>query len=132
MIEPQPNETVTPASLPGRVQELRGQGWRFVQVGVTPMGGTMEVNYSFDREQKFLNLRLSVPATGARLPSLSGIYWCAFLYENEIHDLFGISFDGLLLDFKGHFYKTAVKFPFAPAPTPAAAAAPATAPTPQA
>jgi ech hydrogenase subunit D len=34
------------------------------------------------------------------------------LYENEIHDLFGVPVDGLTIDFKGNFYKTAVKYPF--------------------
>jgi ech hydrogenase subunit D len=47
------------------------------------------------------------------------------LYENEIHDLFGVPVDGLAIDFKGNFYKTAVKFPLGS--TKAPCAAPATA-----
>ena len=62
---------------------------------------------------RFKNLRLQIPVENARLPSVSGVYFCAFIYENEIHDLFGISFDGLVLDFKGHLYTTAVPTPFA-------------------
>jgi ech hydrogenase subunit D len=48
------------------------------------------------------------------LPSISGVYFSAFLYENEIHDLFGISITDIALDYKGKFYQTAGKFPFKP------------------
>jgi ech hydrogenase subunit D len=113
MTEEQPIVPVTADKLVAEVQALREQGWRFVQLGATGLGEILELNYSFDREQRFLNLRLQVPAAGARLPSVSGAYWCAFLYENEIHDLFGVTFDGLVLDFKGTLYQTVKPFPFA-------------------
>ena len=66
----------------------------------------------------------------SHLPSISPIYGCAILYENEIHDLFNVTADGLTVDFHGNFYKTSVKFPFAsnmaPCPSVAATAAPTT------
>ncbi|MCK7507946.1 MAG: NADH-quinone oxidoreductase subunit C [Desulfobacterales bacterium] len=46
------------------------------------------------------------------VPSISGVYLGAFIYENEIHDLYGIHVTGINIDFKGTFYKTAVKYPF--------------------
>ena len=113
MIEEQPIVPVTANQLPDEVKALCEQGWRLVQIGVTSLGELFEINYSFDRDMSFKNLRLHVAAKGARLPSISGIYWCAFLYENEIHDLFGVTFDGLVLDFKGGFYTTAIPVPFA-------------------
>jgi ech hydrogenase subunit D len=99
-------------ALLARVRELREQGWRLVQIGATPLGETIELNYSFDRAGKFLNLRLSLPAAGAHVPSISSIYWCAFIYENEMHDLFRVRVDGIAVDYKGKFYKTAVPYPF--------------------
>ena len=122
MIEEQPNIPVAADRLVAEVQTLRTENWRLVQIGVTAIGDTFELNYSFDRELHFRNLRLQVAAAGARLPSVSGVYFCAFLYENEIHDLFGISFDGLVLDFKGNLYHTATPFPFAGTPVPGATA----------
>ena len=113
MSEEQPNVAVTANQLTAEVKSLCEQGWRLVQIGVTSLGELFEINYSFDLDMSFKNLRLHVPAKVARLPSISGIYWCAFLYENEIHDLFGVTFDGLALDFKGRFYVTAIPFPFA-------------------
>jgi len=44
------------------------------------------MNYSFDRDYRFKNLRFTVKA-GEEVQSISCIYWNAFLYENEIHDL---------------------------------------------
>jgi len=126
MIEEQPTIAITPATLVAGVQALRTEGWRLVQIGVTKLGDQFEVNYSFDRDRIFKNLRITMPVAGARLPSVSGVYWCAFLYENEIHDLFGLAFDGMAIDFKGHFYKTAIPFPFAQAATPVAPSKPAT------
>ena len=126
MIEEQPIIPVTADRLVAEVQALRNEGWRLVQIGAMSLGDRFELNYSFDRDLRFRNLRLQVPAADAKLPSVSGVYFCAFLYENELHDLFGIRFDGLVLDFKGNFYRTARPFPFADAPAPAAApAAPA-------
>jgi ech hydrogenase subunit D len=104
--------SLPPDALLARVRELREQGWRLVQIGATPMGEVIELNYSFDRAGKFLNLRLSLPSLSARIPSISAIYWCAFIYENEMHDLFRVQVEGIAVDYKGKFYKTTVPFPF--------------------
>ena len=124
MIEEQPITIISPETLLERVKEMRDQGWRLVHIGTTPLKEILEITYSFDKEGKFENLRLQIPGEGACLPSVSGIFWCAFIYENEMHDLFNIQVDGIAIDFKGKFYKTAVKFPFA-CKTPDTAPAPA-------
>ena len=113
MTEEQPTLAVTPGTLVAEVTSRREQGWRLVQIGATRLGELVELNYSFDRDMAFLNVRVQIPETALRLPSVSGVYWCAFLYENEIHDLFGVAFEGLVLDFKGSLYKTAIPAPFA-------------------
>ena len=64
------------------------------------------------RDLEMTNLRVEVPAQGARIPSISPLYGCAFIYENEIHDLFDVTVDNLEVDFQGNFYQTAVKYPF--------------------
>jgi ech hydrogenase subunit D len=125
-------ETIPAEALLEKTGEMRKQGYRLVQIGATRLPEHVELTYSFDRESRLTNLRFQVPAAGARLPSISGIYWCAFLYENELHDLFNVQVDGMAVDFHGHLYETTVKFPFgstkAPAkPAPAASSTPATA-----
>ena len=65
-----------------------------------------------------------------RVPSISPIYGCAFLYENEMHDLFNIKVEGMTVDFHGNLYNTTVKFAFGETKAPAAKPQPAAAPRP--
>ena len=123
-------ETIPVQALLAKVGELRQQGYRLVQIGATRLPEHVELTYSFDREYRLANLRFQVPAAEARVPSISSIYWCAFLYENELHDLFNVQVEGMAVDFHGHLYETTVKFPFGRTKTPVAKpAAPATAAT---
>jgi ech hydrogenase subunit D len=104
---------------------MRKEGYRLVQIGATRLPEHVELTYSFDRDLRLANLRLQVPAAEARVPSISSIYWCAFLYENEMHDLFNVQVEGMAVDFHGHLYETAVKFPFGSTKAPVAKSAPA-------
>ncbi|MCX8157288.1 MAG: NADH-quinone oxidoreductase subunit C [Verrucomicrobiae bacterium] len=109
------DQTIVPvpaAELPARVLMLRHEGWRLVHISATPAGEQIEINYGFDRLGKFQTLRVTLPAAEPRLPSISRIYWAAFVYENEMHDLFDVQVEGMAVDFHGHFIKTATPFPF--------------------
>jgi ech hydrogenase subunit D len=105
-------EPLTPAALLARVHALHQQQYRLVQIGATRLPDSLELTYSFDRDGQLLSLRLQVSEGDARVPSITSVYWGAFLYENELHDLFALQVDGLAVDFKGHLYETVVKFPF--------------------
>ena len=107
-------QTTTSIALEDLLREVEGLhagGYRLVQIGCTDLGGAYEVNYSFDKDYQFRNLRLTVEP-GIEVPSISSIYGGAFVYENEMHDLFGIPVTGMNIDFKGTFIKTAEKYPF--------------------
>ncbi len=105
-------EPVGPSEMPARAAAMRASGWRLMQICATAVGPDFEILYSFAKGRDLQNFRATVPREGARLPSITGPYLCAFLYENEIHDLFGVEVEGNVLDFKGTFYKTAVPHPF--------------------
>jgi ech hydrogenase subunit D len=105
-------ETITTDALLPRVRLLHQQQYRLVQISATRLPEQLELTYSFDLENRLANLRLQIPAAEARVPSISGIYWCAFLYENEMHDLFHLKVDGMAVDFRGNLYQMTVKFPF--------------------
>jgi len=96
----------------GRVEEFKKQGYRLVQLNCTKVGETYEINYSFDLDYQFRNLKIMVDGQ-TEVPSISGIYWGAFIYENEMHDLFGIRVVGMNVDFGGNLFRTAKKNPFA-------------------
>ena len=130
-------EIITVDTLLDKVRAKREQGHRLVQISATRLPEQVELTYSFDLDRRLTNLRLSLPGVDTCVPSISSIYGCAILYENEIHDLFNVKVDGLTVDFHGNFYKTAIKFPFgstkvacaSSATTPASGTAPcATAP----
>jgi len=126
--EKTPIESITADQLRDKVKMLRDQGHRLVQISATRLPDEVELTYSFDLQDHLTSLRVVLPGTDTQLPSISMIYGCAILYENEIHDLFNVHVDGLTVDFKGNFYNTSVKYPFggmtapcaAPAKTPAA------------
>jgi len=118
-------ETITVGQLQEKARAMHEQGQRLVQISATRLPEEVELTYSFDLNYRLSNLRLIIPGTGSHLPSISSIYGCAILYENEIHDLFNVKVDGLTVDFGGNFYKTSVKFPFDNTKAPSCAVVPA-------
>jgi len=111
MIENQELITVDETTLSSKVYGFFSEGYRLVQIHCTSVDAGFELNYSFDREYKFTNIRLVVDRE-TEVQSVSGIYWNAFLYENEISDLFGVKIKNIVLDYHGKFYQTAAKAPF--------------------
>lgn len=111
MSEPQELVPVDKSDLMGLVAELFAEGYRLVQIGCSTLPDAYELSYSFDREYRFKNLRFNV-AEGEEVPSISVIYPGAFLYENEIHDLFGVVITHIAVDYRGTLYRTALSTPF--------------------
>jgi ech hydrogenase subunit D len=107
-------QTIIPievSDLVARAGQMKQEGNRLVQIGCTKIDDTFEINYSFDKDYRFTTFRITVK-TDTVVPSISGSYWGAFIYENEIHDLFGLTIRDINIDFKGTLYKTSVKHPF--------------------
>jgi len=111
MSEPQEIIPIQKDALLGAVSDLFAQGYRMVQIGCTTLENAYELNYSFDKDYHFKNLRVTAQRED-EIQSISVIYPNAFLYENEIHDLFGIKIKNMSVDYKGAFYRTAIKTPF--------------------
>jgi ech hydrogenase subunit D len=114
-VQPQTTTIIDVGKLVGSVEHFRNEGYRLVQIGCTKTGDLYEINYSFDKDYHFENIRIIVSAD-TEVPSISGMYWNSFIYENEMHDLFGIQVRGMNIDFKGTLFRTAVKFPFSQPP----------------
>jgi len=111
MGEPQEIVSVDKSDLVGMVAELFAEGYRLVQIGCSTLAKAYEITWSFDREYRFRNLRVTV-APGEEVPSISVIYPNAFLYENEIHDLFGVAVSRIAVDYGGTLYRSALATPF--------------------
>lgn len=123
--------TVPVDALLDAVRECQLDGCRLVQICCTKLE-QFELTYSFARDGEFKHVRILVPDATAPVPSISVIYSASFAYENEIHDLFGVPFKGLNVDYKGKFYRTTIPAPMSapvcgvPAKPPAATAPAAT------
>ena len=79
-------------------------GWRFITHTVVDLGEEgFDILFHYARECEEQNFRLSVPK-GTVIPSMSGVYFAALLVENENRDLFGLEYDGLVLDFNRTLY----------------------------
>lgn len=112
MIPQQVIHTIDASALLERTAVYTSEGWRLVQICATTLD-CFEMSYSFTLGDRFEHLRISVPLDNPVLPSITDHYFGAFAYENEIHDLFGVNFTGLRLDYAGNFFKMSVKKPFA-------------------
>jgi len=111
MSEPQEIILIEKNNLLGIASDLFAEGCRLVQIGCTTLQSAYELNYSFDKEYHFKNLRFTV-APEEEIQSISVIYPNAFLYENEIHDLFGLTIKNITIDYHGTLYRTAIRTPF--------------------
>ena len=85
-------------------REMLDSGWRFVTQTAVDLGETgFDLLYHYDRDLELRNYRLTVPK-GTAIPSITSIYFTAVLVENENRDLFGLTYDGLVLDFNRTLY----------------------------
>jgi ech hydrogenase subunit D len=110
--EPQHFKTVSLAEFPSAIQAFRDEGYRFVQACATTTPEGFGLTYSFDKELALENLHVSL-AKGEGIGSISSAFPAAFVFENEMHDLFGIDISGISIDFAGKFYTVSMPSPMA-------------------
>jgi len=109
-------QNFVPVELPQlltKVKDLKAEGYRFGQACATVVGDQIELVYSFDKEHQLLNLKVSIAPDDA-VESITNVYWPAFIYENEIHDLFDVKFMHMALDYQGNFFKVSEPTPWKP------------------
>ena len=95
---------ITLDTLKDEVQKLLDDGYRLVTLSAVDLKDEgQQILYHFDKEMKEVNLRLAF-SKGTVIPSISGIYFMAVLVENEIQDMYDITFSDLPLDYNGTFY----------------------------
>ena len=99
------NETpITMENLVAEVGAMKQAGYRFVTLSTVQLeDGSTDILYHFDKEMVLSHFRLNVPAD-TTIPSVSGVYFSAFLAENEVKDLAGLEFDGLVVDYNRTLY----------------------------
>jgi ech hydrogenase subunit D len=93
---------IAPEALLGFAQKMLYNGYRFVTATCVDNGdGSTDVLYHFDKGLEMKHARLKVQKAD-EIQSISGIYFCAILVENEMKELFGLNITGIAVDFGGH------------------------------
>ena len=108
-------ETIAAQDLLGAVQDAKSAGYRLGQICATFAGDSLEVLYTFEKDNALKNYKTIIDAKEPELQSITAIYFYAFIYENEMHDLFGITFKNLALDYGGKFFRISKEVPWNPA-----------------
>ncbi len=102
---------VDPETLVTEVLKLKHRDYRLIQICAANAGSGYDITYSFGKEYKMVGLRLSIMPDD-EIVSISDIYAPAFLYENEMHDLFGVKVKMMSTDYHGNLYRLKNKMPY--------------------
>lgn len=93
---------ITVDQLLGEVQSCKYEGYRFITATSVDNGdGTIDIIYHFDKDYKMKNYKVAVKS-GEEVPSISKVFFCALLVENEMKELFGINITNIAIDYGGH------------------------------
>ena len=91
-----------------KAREMKSEGYRLGQILALP---DLTLMYCFVKDESLVTFRYLADELSS-VESISGVYSYAFMYENEIKELFGINIVNINIDFEGSFYETSVKMPF--------------------
>ncbi|MCQ2751850.1 MAG: NADH-quinone oxidoreductase subunit C [Coriobacteriales bacterium] len=90
----------------------------FVQICASAFdNGDCELLYTFKENNQYNPALIGYKTIVEKQKSVHSItdyFPAAFVFENEAHDLFGVKFEGINIDFKGNFYKLPVAYPMNP------------------
>ena len=103
--------TVNPESISDESQKLKFAGYHLIQQCATRVPDAYELIYTFGKDLEMKNIKMVLPED-QEISSITSIFPCAFIYENEMHDLFGVQIKMINIDFEGKLYRTAIETPF--------------------
>jgi formate dehydrogenase beta subunit len=89
-------------------KKMMGERARLSTASCVDLGDKFEIIYHFEpREypEPLKNIRVKI-AKDETLPSISEVYLCAALIENEIQELFNVKMSGIALDFQKRFLRS--------------------------
>ena len=104
-------ESLSLDSLHNFALSRKEDGWRYVQTLAVNKDDGVDLVYSFMKDGNLVNSVISDVPRDAEVPSITDVYLAAFVFENEIHDLFGTNITNIAIDFKGNFYRVSTEYP---------------------
>lgn len=106
-------EIVSPDNLLEHVMEQKNKGHRLSQICVAYANEKLEVSYSFANNDTngYHTIRLVIDKE-IEVYSVTEFYPYAFLYENEMKELFGVNVQMVNLDYQNKLYRINEETPF--------------------
>ncbi len=104
-------KTVLADNILAEAQRASYEGWHLVQQCATRVEGGYELIYTFGRDYDLDQWKITI-GEDENVESITPFYPCAFIYENEMHDLFGVKIKMIQKDYAGRLYRTATPTPF--------------------
>jgi len=102
---------ITMAEFFPTVIQMKMEQWRLVQICAVRIEEGFELSYSFSQRYHMVTLRL-VTGTEEPISSITQVYPCAFLQENEMAELFGVPVQSISQDYKHKLYRIDRETPF--------------------
>ena len=102
---------VSPENVIDESQKLKFAGYHLMQQCATRIPDAFELIYTFVKDLEVKQLKITLPEDN-EISSITSIFPCAFIYENEMHDLFGVKIKMINIDYEGKLYRTAIETPF--------------------
>ena len=95
------------------IVRMKEENWRLVQICAVSVddGKRYEMSYSFCKGYDMVTLRLEVEEN-EEIASITHIYPCAFLQENEAEELFGVKIGHIEPDYHDKLYRIDEETPF--------------------
>ena len=95
------------------VLAMKDEGWRLAQICAVTIDGGYELSYSFcdDKSYEMVTLRLEIEEN-QEVASITHIYPCAFIQENEAAELFGVNISHIKPDYHDKLYRINETAPF--------------------
>lgn len=93
------------------VLAMKAENWRMVQICAVSVPGGYEMSYSFSKNYDMITLRLEVDEE-QEIASITHIYPCAYIQENEAKELFGVKISHIEPDYHDKLYRIDETAPF--------------------
>lgn len=87
-----------------KVMEMKNDNYRLMQAHAVSIENGYELSYTFGKDYEWVTIRL-VLDENAEVPTVTNIYPAAFLYENEMAELFGVKIRMISVDYHDKLYR---------------------------
>ena len=103
--------TIEAEQLLSSAMEKKRENYRLAQICCVQVGNQYELTYSYAKEYEILHYRITTDLA-TQIYSISDIYSYAYLYENEMEELYGVRIMHMNPDCHDKLYRIDQKTPF--------------------